>query len=176
MCTSTPDTPKNCCDPQSMAEGYERLREMERRLNIAQVGHLMASERFHKLNMALYLPLFALTLVIAACTFLDSDPFWKVVLQVAGIAAAAMSFVQPVLRFGERAETHRLKGARYGSLKRQVEFHLLKQPNMTSMAEFSNTMLHEWNSVAEDSPLTPARIVRKAEAKFPKKACAHCQR
>lgn len=74
-----------------------------------------------------------------------------------------MASLQTFLGDSERAEKHRVAGAKYGSLGRELEYIL------TIDQEFSETRINELRTRLDDlaieSPNNPLKIYRKAGAK-----------
>ncbi|MEX5683054.1 SLATT domain-containing protein [Pseudomonas silesiensis] len=141
----------------------QKLTEWESRLNMAQAGHYIVSERYLQLNLLFSVPLVFLSVVVGSFLFFQSAPdeATSVLLKDAAIAVAILSPLQTLIRPSEKAEMHRVKASRYGCLKRKIEFFSLNNDRGAEWASFSKEIMYEWNSVAEDSPLTPDSARKK---------------
>ncbi|TSD78966.1 SLATT domain-containing protein [Pseudomonas sp. KBS0710] len=143
-----------CCTETKIER---KLKEWEARLNAAQTGHFIMAERYLWWNFFIAMPLVTFSVIVVSFVFFQAPPedMWSISLKVAAIAVTILSSLQILIRPSEKAEQHRTKASRYGCLKRKIEMLSLKS-NLT--AEWESTtkeLMHEWNSIAEDSPLTP---------------------
>lgn len=70
------------------------------------------------------------------------------------------------LRFSERSEKHRLSGARYAAIAREVEqqFNLSDGSNSPS-SEFLDSIRRRLDSLGEAAPSIPPRIWKMAESR-----------
>ncbi|MCB1065504.1 MAG: SLATT domain-containing protein [Verrucomicrobiae bacterium] len=135
------------------------LQQWEVRLTSAQTGHYVASERYSRLNNLLGMPLVILSSFVSAFLFADqSNSVISLFLKCAGIAVALLASIQTFVRPAEKAELHRVKATKYGSLKRKVETFLATEKSEEDLLSFFKVLVAEWNAIAEDSPVTPHRI------------------
>jgi len=146
-----------------------KLNEWKERLNEAQTGHYAASEKFSRINNLLGLPLVILSSFVSAFLFFDQNTYYlSVFLKVAGLLVAVLASIQTFIRPSEKSEQHRFKATKYGGLKRKVEIFLIKHqeqesPKSQEFFDFCKEVVMEWNSIAEDSPVTPQHIRDKAK-------------
>ena len=141
-----------------------RLKEWEIRLNAAQTGHYVSSERYHRVNNLLGLPLVIISSFVSAFLFFDQSGLHydvEVFLKAGGVAVAILASLQTFLRPSEKSEMHRIKAAKYGSLKRKVELFVSQEHSSDEYYRFSKDLMIEWNAIAEDSLVTPHSIRKK---------------
>lgn len=143
-----------CCTETKIER---KLKEWENRLNAAQTGHYIMSERYLWCNIFIAMPVVTLSAVVASFAFFEASPgsAWALPLKILAIIVTVLSSLQILIRPSEKAEQHRTKASRYGCLKRKIETLSLKSNLDTEWAHISKELIYEWNSIAEDSPLTP---------------------
>lgn len=134
----------------------------------ARNGHYKNAERFFNISRALGYILVYSTIFITVFSLLPNEKteltlFLNIknqhVIILISCIAAAISGIVTQARYGERAETHRLSGARYSNLVRNIE-ELKVNININALTK-QDIILHckkiimEWNALSEDSLLTP---------------------
>jgi hypothetical protein len=155
---------------QSVDDILKLLESWKFRLNYAQTGHYARSERHLKINEYLGIVLVIVSAFVSCFLFFDAQnkasPDVKMYVAVAGILATVLASLQTFLRPGEKAELHRAKAARYGSLKRQVEIQIARGFDDVSKAiNFIELIGVRWDHISDDAPVTP-QSVRKRIAKL----------
>lgn len=138
-----------------------KLREWKNRLDVAQAGHYRQSEIYAVFNLIIGVPLVVLSSFVSTVLFIDPtvDPTAHTVdlcARVAGALVAVIASIQTFVRPVEKAEQHRSKAAKYGSLKRKLEFFAARKSQDQNLEEeFLQNFETSWDSIAEDSPTTP---------------------
>lgn len=139
------------------------LMEWKLRVNKAQIGHYIATERFISLHHYLGIPLVVLSTFVSTALFLDlskvSQPLMFIVIS-SSIITTILASLQIFLKPSEKAELHRSKAAKYGSLRRRLELFLAKDTNLPEMEQFLSEVQTEWDHITSDAPVTP-RAVRQ---------------
>lgn len=149
-----------------------KILEWKRRLDVAQSGHYRQSEVYGGLNFIFGFPLVVLSSFVSTVLFIDpaaGPTAQKVDLyaRIAGIAVVVITSIQAFVRPAEKSEQHRSKAAKYGSLKRKLEFFSVREiQNPQLEEEFLRDFEISWDAVAEDSPTTPW-WVRKTISRLP---------
>lgn len=133
----------------------------EIRLNKAQIGHYIATERFLFLHRILGVPLVALSTFVSISLFLDFSQNNGLKFMIIGssvltsVLASLLTFLKP----SELADSHRAKTAKYGSLKRKIEaFIALESASKNQINSFLQDLQMQWDNVAEDAPVTPKSV------------------
>lgn len=141
-----------------------KFEEWEIRLNVAQAGHYIACEKYQKINNLLGIPLVILSSFVSAFLFFDQpSSHISLFLKIAGVVVVILASVQTFIRPSEKSEMHRVKATKYGSLKRKIEL-INSQPSLPGESPFiAKELITEWNSIAEDSPVTPRRIRKQIQ-------------
>jgi len=141
----------------------QRIKKWEIRLNAAQTGHYIASEKFQNIHIIIGLPLVVLSTFVSAFLFFDSEVFWHTIfLKISGLVVALFASIQTFIRPAEKAEMHRSKATKYGKLKRDIEIFRNSQFDEDhQFQKFCQNFIFEWNAIAEDAPLTKKSIRKK---------------
>jgi hypothetical protein len=122
--------------------------------------HSFMSGRYTLRNYLLGVPIVALTTAIGTTVFasLEKSLDYRVKLAVgiASMLSAVLAAVQTLLRYGERAEKHRLTAARFGGIARAIEATLAKDdadrdPSGAAFQEWQR----EFRDLIEHSPDVP---------------------
>ena len=79
---------------------------------------------------------------------------------LASVLAAVLASLQTFLGYSERAEKHRVAGAKYGAIGRELEVMLRSQGEAPS--EPIARLIDRLNSLALESPNNPQRIYNTA--------------
>jgi len=140
----------------------EKLEEWEVRLNGAQAGHYMSCEKYQRLNNLLGIPLVILSSFVSAFLFFENVNWYiSLFLKISGVIVVILASLQTFIRPSEKAEMHRVKASKYGSLKRKVEVAIKQSHNSEESQDLMTPLLFEWNTLAEDAPVTPHNIRKK---------------
>lgn len=123
------------------------------------------AERYLWWNFFIAMPLVALSVIVASFIFFQAPPedMRAISLKIAAIVVTVLSSLQILIRPSEKAEQHRTKASRYGCLKRKIELLSLKSNTDDDWKDMAKELMHEWNSIAEDSPLTPNYARKKVK-------------
>jgi hypothetical protein len=143
-----------------------------RRSAAAEAGHRTMAERMRRRYVMLGIPIVVLTTVVGTSVFASlqhqavSTPL-RIVVGSLSILAAVMSSLQAFLRYGTRAEGHRIATIRYETLRRDMS-ETLAVPRA-----FRPDPVHELDSVrqrldryAKESPNVDERLWARLEAQF----------
>ncbi len=142
----------------------EKLEEWEVRLNGAQAGHYMSCEKYQRLNNVLGIPLVILSSFVSAFLFFDNVNFFiSLFLKISGVIVVILASLQTFIRPSEKAEMHRVKASKYGSLKRKVEVAVKQSLNTDESLDLITQLISEWNIIAEDAPVTSHNIRKKIQ-------------
>ena len=115
------------------------------------------AERYLWCNFSFAMPLVSASIIVVSFVFFQAPPedLLAILLKGAAIAVTVLSSLQILIRPSEKAEQHRAKASRYGCLKRKIELLSLNSNLDAKWDDTTKELMHEWNSIAEDSPLTP---------------------
>ena len=83
----------------------------------------------------------------------------QIIVGLASVAAALPASLQTFLGYAERAEKHRIAGAKYGALGRELE--QLRSSSSTPTAEVMAEVRKRLDDLAIESPNNPLSIIAK---------------
>lgn len=144
----------------------ELLLKWLRRARESQFSHYDAAKKLRNHGQNLGIPVIIITAVLGASAFgsilTETVPlFAKLIAGLLGLAAAILSSLQTFFKFSERSEKHKVCAAKYGAIRRELEF-FHTQGNITD-AELKEIRL-KLDKLAEDAPdVEAAFFSRKAE-------------
>jgi hypothetical protein len=138
----------------------ELLRTWERRTRESQVAHYTAADRHRLRDRLLGIPAIALSTVVGTSVFAtlqkELESRWKILLALLSILAAVLMTLHTSMGFSERAERHRVSGARYAGIRRRIEEVLaLPRESRGEVAESLSSIRESMNKLAEESPALP---------------------
>jgi type III secretory pathway component EscS len=147
------------------------LAQWRMRVHRMQLAHYDMSTYLDRLNFIFGGPVIALSTIVGTTIFATLEQSANKSLQLAvgllSVAAAVLASLQTFLRFAERATQHRIAGARYASLKAELEARLVLGPlSGESFVHFVDAYRIRLAQVHEESPAVPDRIYRRATAKL----------
>ena len=146
------------------------------RVVVTQKAHYLSAEHFSRKSYWLGIPVIALTAIVGTSVFAtlqkQPEPRLQIAVGLASVLAAVLASLQTFLGYSTRAEKHRVAGAKFGALGRELEAVL------ASSAEVSDELIAELRKrldvLALESPNNPMSIYRQAE-KEPKDVRANNQ-
>jgi cytochrome c biogenesis protein CcdA len=150
-----------------MSEGKEvqvLLSDWLRRFTRLQRAHRDAARGLRGFHFYLGIPTVVLmtfvgTSIFATLETANVDIKTRILVGIVSVTAGILSALQTFLRFAERAEKHRVAGARFGALRREVEQELaLPIRERQEMKDFLDTLRERNDKLAEESPEIPHRI------------------
>ena len=150
------------------------LKEWHSRNSITQIAHYLSADKFRNKKLLLGIPTVILTTIVGTSVFAtlqnssnDTEPIVKILLGLASVTAAILSSLQTFLGYSERAEKHRLAGAKYGALGRELET-LLTFPEDTIPQETIDKIRIQLDGLAIESPNNSQKIYILSEKVFKK--------
>lgn len=140
------------------------LSDWYQRVVATQKGHYLSADHFARLNYWLGMPVMALTTFVGTSVFASlqqAEPEWfRILIGFASVLAAVLASFQTFLGFAERAEKHRVAGAKYGAVGRQLEALIAAS---TASPEESGAIREKLDALALESPNVPLSIYRRAK-------------
>jgi len=142
------------------------LDEWYQRVAVTQRAHYLSAEHFGARKYWLGIPAVVLSTLVGTSVFatIQKQPeLWlQITVGLASVAAALLASLQTFMGYSERSEKHRMAGARYGALGRELEQLL------SSRTEFAQETIAEvrkrLDDLALEAPNNPLPIYRKAGA------------
>jgi hypothetical protein len=81
----------------------------------------------------------------------------KVIVGLVSVIAAVLASLQTFYKYSERAEKHRMFGARFGSVRRELEM-LYAEDQMLDDLKRLETLCGKLDRLAEEAPHVPAKV------------------
>ncbi|AUT50511.1 hypothetical protein C2L66_00695 [Paraburkholderia caribensis] len=111
-------------------------------------------------------PVIIITAVISASAFASilaqTIPLYaKVITALCSVAAAVLSSLQTFFKFSERSEKHRMFGAKFGALRRELE--ILHTQNHITIAQLT-TIRTKLDNLAAEAPNVRAAVFSREKA------------
>lgn len=133
------------------------------RVAISQRGHYLAALHFTRINYFFGIPVIALSTIVGTSVFAslqDQPALWlQIIIGMLSMVAAVLASLQTFLSYGSRAEKHRIAGAKYGALGRQLE----AMQAFTFTEDGLTAIKQELDALALDSPNVPLKLHYKAK-------------
>jgi hypothetical protein len=121
-------------------------------------GHYRAALRYSRLNYWLGFPTVILTTVVGTSVFatLQEKPefWWQITVGLMSIAAAILSALQSFLAYSDKAEKHRVAGAKYNALGRELELLLSQNDDWSTL----DSIRQRVDALAQESPHIPESV------------------
>jgi hypothetical protein len=150
-----------------MPTAKDVLEEWYLRVSVTQRAHYLSADHFGNKKYWLGIPTVILATLVGTAVFAtlqkDPDPLLQILVGLASVVAAILSSLQTFLGYSERAEKHRLAGAKYGALGRELET-LRALPDGASN-ERMDRVRERLDVLAVESPNNPQSIYLKAGSK-----------
>ena len=101
------------------------LKDWFHRARVSQFAHYDETNRLNRLHRSLGTATAVLAAISGTSVFatLNDQPhlYWKLLVGLIIVLAAVLAALQTFLNYSERAEKHRVAGARFGSIRREIE-------------------------------------------------------
>ena len=149
------------------------IRHWRFRVHRVQLAHYNAGRRHARFHLWLGLPVIILGTIVGTSVFAtlqqtaeqqSASKGLQITVGLLSVASAILASLQTFLNYATTAEKHRIAGARFASLKHQIELLATMPP--TDRAELRAELLaidKQWATYREDSPNIPQKIWRRIE-------------
>lgn len=145
----------------------EILNDWYNRVVTTQKAHYLSADYFGRKKFLLGVPAVLLSTIVGTTVFATlqkrDDSLWlQITVGLASVLAAVLTSLQTFLGYSERAEKHRIAGAKYGALGRHLEWVRASESYTDQVAEDIRSRLDE---LAIESPNNPIFIYKRAETR-----------
>jgi hypothetical protein len=148
-----------------MSTPEQVLNDWYQRVVVTQRAHYLSADHFGARRYWLGIPAVTLSTLVGTSVFatIQTQPqLWlQIIVGLASVAAALLTSLQTFLSYSERAEKHRLAGAKYGALGRELE--QLRASAQAPSNEAIMDVRKRLDDLALDSPNNPLPIYLRAE-------------
>lgn len=129
-------------------------------------AHYAAAVSLSRRNYWLGIPALFLSTIVGTTVFStlnqNPDPFWRIIVGFLSLITAVLASLQTFLKLSERAEKHRLAGARFAALRKETEQALALPPQTDDeLKTWFSSLRQRWDKLSEDSPTIPPSIWEK---------------
>ena len=142
----------------------EVINDWYKRVAVTQRAHYSSADRFGRRKYWLGIPAVILSTLVGTSVFASllkqPDPWLQITLGFASVAAAVLASLQIFLGYSERAEKHRIAGAKYGALGRELE--QLRSLGRDPTPEEMSAVRKRLDDLAVESPNNPIGIYNRA--------------
>lgn len=146
-----------------MITSEDVLGDWYERVAVTQRAHYLSAAHFGARKYWLGIPAVVLSTLVGTSVFAtvqkQPDPWLQITVGLASVTAAVLASLQTFLGYSERAEKHRIAGAKYGALGRELE-------QLSAFPEISHEALSNvrkrLDDLAVESPNNPLSIFRRA--------------
>lgn len=149
-----------------MKSQAELLHEWYRRVAVTQYAHYLSADHFGARKYWLGVPAVLLSTLVGTSVFATIERQPELWLQIAvglsSVAAALLASLQTFMGYTERAEKHRMAGARYGALGRELE--QMRSAGTEYAPETIAEIRKRIDDLALEAPNNPLKIYRRAGA------------
>jgi hypothetical protein len=143
----------------------ELLRDWSRRADASAATHYEMANRLSSSNIALGVPVVVLTTFVGTSVFAtlqeDVDTRLRIFVGVISVLAAVFASLQTFLRFGERAEKHRVAAEKWSAIRREIAEMLALHPTYLASRgdpkQYLDDLRARMDEVSTQSPEMPDR-------------------
>ena len=150
-----------------MTDSSQVLDEWYERVAVTQRAHYLSADHFGARKYWLGVPAVVLSTLVGTSVFATVQKQPELWLQLsvglASVLAALLTSLQTFLGYSERAERHRIAGAKYGALGRELE--QLRALGSGSISEQLTEVRKRLDDLAVESPNNPLPIYARAGSK-----------
>lgn len=147
-----------------MKSQSELLTEWYHRVAVTQYAHYLSANHFGSKKYWLGVPAILLSSFVGTsvfATFEKQPDFWiRLSVGLASVAAALLASLQTFMGYAERAEKHRIAGARYGALGRELE--QMRALGTDQTPDTLAGLRKRIDDLALEAPNNPLNIYRQA--------------
>jgi len=133
-------------------------------------AHYEAATHFSHRNMQLGVPVVILSAAVGTTVFasVGSNPatLAKIIVGIVSFTTAILASLHTHLKYQERAEKHRIAGARFIAMLKEVEINLnIPIEDKDELRSWCIDLKKRWDKLSEDSPTVPAKIFARHRRK-----------
>jgi hypothetical protein len=146
----------------------EVLDDWYERVSATQRAHYLSADHFARKSYWLGIPVIGLTTLVGTSVFATlqktPEPWLQITVGLASVLAAILASLQTFLGYSQRAEKHRVAGAKYGALGRELE--ALRASTKAESDEVIAELRKRLDAMALESPNNPLWIYERAKTKI----------
>jgi hypothetical protein len=144
-------------------EQRELLKYWQLNLQLFLRGHYAASVGCERKNLLLGAPTFILSAIVGTSVFstLATEPTTeaKIAVGLTSMLVTVLAALQTFLRYSERGEKHRISGATFAALHKEIGQLLVVSPiDEQKLGDAITSIRHRWDELSKESPTIPEKI------------------
>ncbi len=144
----------------------EVLNDWYTRIDLAQKAHNLSADRYYTRLRMLGIPTVVLSLFVGTSVFAalrsKPSPYWQIFVGFCSVLAAVLAGLQTFFGDAERSERHRMAGAKYGALGRELEILITSASPVEQKT--IDRIREKIDSLAMESPINGKAIYERAAA------------
>jgi hypothetical protein len=141
----------------------EVLDDWYQRVAATQRAHYISADYYGRKKYWLGIPAVVLSTIVGTSVFAmiakQPGPYVQIAVGLASVGAALLTSLQTFLGYSERAEKHRVSGAKYGALGRELE---VLRANQTVTPEVVESVRKRLDTLALEAPNNSVEIYNRA--------------
>lgn len=155
-----------------MGNQHDLLDVWKHDLYLITHAHYEAAVKFGRKNHAYGIPITVISAAVGTSVFatIDTAPeLWlKIVAGLTSFAVTILSALQTFFKYSEREEKHRIAGAKFGSLLKEIEVRThLEEASDLDFKLWADDFRGRWDELSLNSQTVPAQIFQKHRDKHP---------
>jgi hypothetical protein len=151
---------------QNISSLERLMSDWHRRARESQFAHYEAVKPLVKANTSMGVVAVVLSTFVGTSLFAtleaQATSTYRIIIGFISVMAAVLSSLQTFLRYSERAEKHRAAAAKFGSLRREIEF--LQATGAPYDMTRVETLRERIDSISSDAPEISERVWKKTES------------
>ena len=135
----------------------------------SQRVHYECANYYNRLNYFLGIPTIVLSAAVGTAVFASFDKqatgeLKRLILGFISMTAAVLASLQTFLSFAERANRHRVTGAKYGAIRRTLEkLKTISPTEHDAIRRELDAIQKAMDDLAENAPHVPSRLKRRVD-------------
>jgi hypothetical protein len=147
-----------------MSTLQEVLTDWYQRVTVTQSAHYLSADAFSRKSYWLGIPVIVLSTIVGTSVFATlakgPGPKLQIAVGLASVLAAVLASLQTFLGYSARAEKHRVAGAKYGAVGRELE--VLRSSDRSVSEDAIAELRKRLDALALESPNNPISTYRRA--------------
>jgi hypothetical protein len=146
----------------------QKAREWLTWVEAVRLTHYARGDTFRKRNNEIGLAAVVFSTIISAgiLTSLHRDPgfWWTLAAAIVALLAAGLTGIRSYLKLGDLSEAHRIAGAKFGAVARELELFLCDPPGPQASTAQLDQIARQIAKLEEAGPGFPAKVFRQKHA------------
>lgn len=147
-----------------------------RRCRESQMVHYEYGSLLERRHLYFGIPAIVLSTIVGTAVFSSwessaQDGLWRVIFGMLSMLSASITALQTFLNLSDRASKHKLAGATYGAIRRELELLKTVPPQTEDqMREYLQKIKQKMDDLAENAPGIPSSFKQKIDERLKSKS------